>query len=303
MVGFFWPSTRGGRIRMLVAAGLLVIVGIGGCGMGNRLFYFPNNLVYNDPASEGLEHEDVFFSAGDGTRLHAWFIPAKPGPARGTVIFYHGNAQNLTAHYEGVSWLPRSGYNLFLFDYRGYGRSEGEVTRKGTFLDSVAALEYIRSREDVRELPLAGFGQSLGGACLLAALGETDPHQVCGVAVESTFWSYQGVAQEHLGANWLTWLVQWPLAHWLVTDEHSPSRSLRNLAGVPLLVIHGDDDEIVPFNQGKKLYERAPEPKRFIHVPGGQHTEAIAGHRFRNTYRKQLLEFFNDCVSGDAPNH
>lgn len=294
---FLWPATRGGKVRMLVAAVLLVIVTIAGCGSGNRLFYFPNDLVYNDPSGDGLRYEaDVAFASADGTMLHGWFIPAQPGPARATVIYFHGNAQNLTAHYAFVSWLPREGYNVFLFDYRGFGRSEGAATREGTFLDSVAALRYVHGREDVDADRLLGFGQSLGGALMLAALGETDPHQVRGIAVESTFHSYQGVAQEHLARQWWAWLVQWPLSRWLVTDHHSPSHSLENLAGVPLLIIHGDADEIVPYNQGKRLHERAPQPKQFIHVPGGTHCEGTGGYRFGTTYRKQLLEFFEACL-------
>jgi len=282
---------------MLVAAGLLVVLAIAGCGSANRMFYWPNRQQYNDPAREGVAYENVTFAAADGTRLHGWFIPAQPGPPRATIIYFHGNAQNLTAHYEFVSWLPREGYNVFLFDYRGFGRSEGEVTREGTFLDSVAALEYVRSRSDVDAGRLLAFGQSLGGACLLAALGETDPHQVRGLALESTFHSYQGVARAHLAANWYTWPLQ-PLAWWLVTDEHCPSRSLQRLAGVPMLVMHGDADEIVPFSQGRTLYDRAPGPKRFVHVPGGTHCEGTGGYASadRDRYRRQLLDFFDECL-------
>ena len=299
--GFLWPRRGRGKVRMLVATVLLVVLAIGGCGSANRMFYWPNRQQYNDPAREGVTYENVTFAAEDGTRLHGWFIPAQPGPPRATVIYFHGNAQNLTAHYEFVAWLPREGYNAFIFDYRGYGQSEGQVTREGTFLDSVAALEYIRGRDDVDAGRLLAFGQSLGGACLLAALGETDPRQVRCVALESTFYSYQGVARAHLAASWLTWLLQ-PLSWWLVTDDHSPSRSLDRMAGVPMLVMHGDADDIVPFSQGRKLFNRAPEPKRFIHVPGGTHCEGTGGYASadRTRYRRQLLDFFDECLD-DSP--
>jgi len=287
-------------VRLTVWAVVLVTLGIGGCGSGNALLYWPNALVYNEPSREGFSHEEVFFPSSDGTKLCGWFIPAQPGPARGTVFYCHGNAQNLTAHYGFVSWLPRRGYNLFLFDYRGYGKSEGTPTREGTVLDTAAALTYLRSRPDVEPDRVVGFGQSLGGACLLAALGENDPRQVRGIAVESTFYSYQEVAQAKLAESWLLWVLQWPLSRWLVTDDHSPSKSLDGIAPVPLLVMHGTDDEIVAFSQGKRLYEQAGQPKRFIEVPGGRHVEAIGGSRFGDTYEKELLEFFEGCLAGPA---
>lgn len=298
---FVWPSSRGGKIRMLAASIVLAAIGIGGCGQSNRLFYWPNDLVYNNPADEGRTFENVYFQSADGTRLHGWFLPAqtRPAGAKGTVIYFHGNAQNLTAHYEFVSWLPARGYNLFLFDYRGFGQSEGEPTREGTFQDSVAALGYITSREDQKGVPLVVFGQSLGGALSLAALGETDPKLVRGIALESTFYSYQGVAQSHLASIWWLWLVQWPLAHWLVTDDHSPSHSLANLKGVPLLVIHGDADEIVPYSQGTALFEHAGEPKRFIRVPGGSHCGGTGSFRTKEAqqYRQELVKFFDQCIA------
>jgi fermentation-respiration switch protein FrsA (DUF1100 family) len=299
---FVWPSSRSGKIRMLVATLLLMAILVGGCGSGNRLFYWPNDLVYNNPVADGRTVEDVVFDSADGTKLHGWYLPAQggAGPVKGTVIYFHGNAQNLTAHYEFVSWLPAHGYNLFLFDYRGFGQSQGTPSREGTFQDSVAAIEYLAARPDQRGVPRVVFGQSLGGALSLAALGESGPHGVCGLAVESTFYSYQGVAQWHAANIWWTWLVQWPLSHWLVTDDHSPSHSLANLQGLPLLVIHGDADKVVPYSQGETLFQHAPEPKRFIRVPGGSHCGGTSGFDLQEVdrYRKELLKFFDECVAG-----
>ncbi|MBN2582531.1 MAG: alpha/beta hydrolase [Planctomycetes bacterium] len=284
-------------MKLMIWAVVLVGLGVGGCGSGNALLYWPNGLIYNDPSREGLRHEEVFFPSTDGTKLCGWFIPAQPGPAKGTVFYCHGNAQNLTAHYGFVSWLPRENYNLFLFDYRGFGKSEGKPTREGTVLDTAAALAYLRSRTDVDTNRVLGFGQSLGGACLLAALGEDDPRHVRGIAVESTFYSYQEVAQAKLAENWLLWALQWPLSRWLVTEDHSPSLTLDRIPPVPLLVIHGTEDEIVAFSQGKRLYEKAGEPKQFIEIPGGRHVEAVGGYRFGDKYELELLKFFEECLS------
>ena len=103
------------------------LFGLSSCAQ--QAFYYPDHADYGTPAQAGLQHEDIFFQSEDGTRLHGWFIPAQNAggliPARATIIHFHGNAQNLSAHKEAVQWLPAHGYNVFLFDYRGYGLSEG----------------------------------------------------------------------------------------------------------------------------------------------------------------------------------
>ncbi len=289
--------SRGLRIRLVVYPVLGLIVGVAGCGQGNRLFYWPDNVIYSDPAAQGVHVEDVWFASADATRLHGWFIPAV-GPARGTVLYYHGNAQNLTAHYRRVAWLPDAGYNLFFFDYRGFGQSAGHPDRDGLALDSIAALKYIQTRPDVDKKSLVVFAQSLGGACALAALGETDPHAVRGVVIDSSFYSYRGVACESLQANWYSWLFSWPLSTLGVTDDHSPSLTLARLAPTPLLVLHGDADQVVPFTQGQRLFDQAGQPKTFIHIPGGRHCDGVSSDRHGETYRKIILDFFDRAISG-----
>ena len=113
-----------------------------------QMFYYPDNKVYGTPAEHGLKFEEVTFHSKDGTKLSGWFVPAKGDP-KGTVIHFHGNAQNMTAHFDFVSWLPSEGFNLFVFDYRGYGKSAGKPNRKGVYEDSLAAVDYVRSRQGV----------------------------------------------------------------------------------------------------------------------------------------------------------
>lgn len=284
--------SRGLRIRLIFYPALFLLLAIAGCGQGNRLFCWPDNVTYSNPAAQGVHVEVVWFTAADSTRLHGWFIPAV-GPARGTVLFYHGNARNLTSHYKGVSWLPEAGYNLFIFDYRGFGQSAGKPSRDGLALDSSAALKYIQTRPDVEKKSLVIFGQSLGGACALAALGETDPHAVRAVAIDSSFYSYREVACEQLQSHWYSWPFSWPLAYWGVTDDHSPSLTLARLAPTPLLVLHGDADRIVPFASGQRLFDQAAQPKTFVRVPGGGHCDAVDSQH----YRKIILDFFERAIA------
>lgn len=297
---FLWPRSRAAKIRMAVAAALLVVVAIGGCGHGDRAFYWPSDKWYNDPADHGLAYENVTFNSPDGTPLHAWFLPAQPGPPVGTVIYFHGNAQNLTAHFQAVSYMPGEQFNVFIFDYRGFGKSEGTPSRQGIHEDCVAALDYIATRQDVDPARLVAFGQSLGGACGLAAIGETDPRRVRGIAVESTFGNYRAVAAANMAMRPQTWLLQ-PLVWWLVSDGHDPLDTVDRLAGTPLLVIHGDADEIVAFSQGRELFEAMPKPKRFIRHAGGGHVEATSGYPSpeREKFRAELIQFFRDCLQDD----
>lgn len=120
-------------------------------GCASRMLYYPTPNEYGNPSVAGLRYEKVTFASKDGTPLSGWFIPAI-GKAKGTVIHFHGNAQNMTAHFSFVAWLPREGFNVFVFDYRGYGTSPGTPSRQGVYEDSCAALQYLRSRPDIDKI-------------------------------------------------------------------------------------------------------------------------------------------------------
>ncbi|MCI0651187.1 MAG: alpha/beta hydrolase [Planctomycetes bacterium] len=264
----------------------------------NGLFYYPTRVAYSRPEEQPTRCEQVAFASGDGTRLHGWLLhPAGGAAAEGTVLFFHGNAQNLSSHVNFVNWMPIEGFRVFIFDYRGYGRSEGKPAREGIHQDCLAAIAYLRGRSDIDATRLLVFGQSLGGACGLAALGEGIAEQgeefrrgIRGIAVESSFHSYRGIANTVLGGTFLTW----PLVWCLIGNGHSPADSIERLASIPLLVIHGDADPVVPFSQGERLFRAAPEPKEFWRVPGGGHTAALC--ELGPVYRPRLLAFFRECL-------
>jgi len=254
----------------------------------NRLFYYPTSREYRAPSDLDVPVEEVRFRSEDGTELHGWLL--KPGEDRtavGTVVHFHGNARNLTAHVGLVDWLAGRGFNVFLFDYRGYGKSDGRPKRSGVIADSRAALTYIRGREDIDSDRLLVLGQSLGGACALAALGEGSTEGVRAVAIDSSFLSYRNVANSVLGGTFLTK----PLVWLTVTSDHDPEDSLAELEGIPLLFIHGDADGLVRISNGLELFEAAPEPKRFLKVPGARHLHAIEGPT-----KDQLVEFFSEAL-------
>ncbi len=259
----------------------------------NSRFYYPDHRIYSTPADDGYAFEEIAFQSLDGTRLSGWFIPAQ-GKAIGTVIHFHGNARNMGFHYPYVSWLPAKGFNLFLFDYRGYGKSEGTPTRKGVYEDSVAAVEYIKSRTDIDQGKIILFGQSLGGANALCVAGKNRFDGVVGIAVDSAFSSYKSVAMEHV--HWLK-----PAAFFLIGNKLSPKRHVGDIAPTPLLIIHGTADQTVPYEHAKKLFARANEPKALWTIEGGRHIDALGSHR--DEIMPRLCAQFTEWVASPAPPH
>lgn len=259
---------------------------LGGCVQS--MFYYPDRVRYETPDALGLRYENVRFTSADGTRLSGWFIPAagRPDPkaAKGTVVHFHGNAQNMSSHWRFVAWLPRQDYNVFVFDYRGYGESEGKPEPKGVFEDSNAALDHVRARADVDASRLFVFGQSLGGTNAIAAVGSGNRTGVKAVAIESTFYSYSAIANDKL-----------PGAGLLVGNDYAASKYVAAIAPIPLLLIHGTADAVIPHGHSQRLLAEAKEPKQLIEVPGAGHLEPMSAPRFGTTYQQALTRFFESA--------
>ena len=159
-----------------------------------RFFFYPDNLPYSTPAQFGLQSEDVWLSATDGSKLHAWFLPAQV-KAKGTVLHLHGNAANVSNHLPLVAWLPARGFNVLTLDYRGFGRSQGTPSLDGVVDDAAAALAYLRTRPGVDANRLIVVGQSLGGATALRLLARESAGVRLAV-IDSAFASYRKIARE-----------------------------------------------------------------------------------------------------------
>lgn len=274
-------------ILLAIATFFFSIFIIPGCV--NKLFYYPDQKLYLTPAKKNLSYEDVFFQSQDGTRLHGWFVKAAKPPV-GTVIHFHGNAQNLTAHFSSVDWFPEMGFNVFTFDYRGYGKSQGAPNRRGVFEDCIAAISYIKTRPDVNPNNLFVFGQSLGGANAIAALGENRFSGIRAAAIESTFYSYRSIVRDKIAQIPILSLIRWPLSFLIVSNAHSPGPVVDRISPVPILFIHGTEENVIPYPHSEKLFEQAKEPKQLWIVKDGGHTEAFT--KFGYQYKEQLVEFF-----------
>lgn len=256
---------------------------------GNRLFYFPTRDEISTPANWGLKFESIGFKSTDGTPLHGWFIPAKgktADAAKATVIFSHGNAGSISHHIGFCAWLAEAGFNVIMYDYRGFGKSGGDVDRRGMIDDVKAAFAYAVTRADIDVRRLISYGHSLGGAQSVTALGETPVKGMRAIIIDGAFASYQSMAR----------IIGGQLGASLITDELSPKDFVAKLAPVPLLVVHGTRDEVVPVSQGRQLYESAGQPKTFFEVKSGRHGTALSEDG--GAYRKRMLEWIAATLDG-----
>lgn len=253
---------------------------------GNQLFYFPTRDEPSTPANWGYKFENASFKSGDGTPLNGWFIPARAAKAKATVVFSHGNAGSMSYHIGFVNWLVESGYNVLMYDYRGFGKSGGTVDRRGMIDDVKAAFAYASKRADVDSNRLVSYGHSLGGAKSVTALGESRVKGLRAVVIEGAFASYHamaGVIGGQLGAS-------------LVTDELAPKDYVRQISPVPLLVVHGTRDEVVPVSQGRLLFEKAREPKTIFEVKTGRHGDSLS--RDHGEFRKKVIVWLEAAMKG-----
>jgi fermentation-respiration switch protein FrsA (DUF1100 family) len=255
-----------------------------------RQFFHPDATVYTTPAQFGLGRtQDAWIPGPGGARLHGWWLPAA-GPARGTVLHLHGNAGNISAHLPLVAWLPHAGFNLLTFDYRGFGRSGGEPSLDGIVDDAQAALQWLRQQPGVDAQRLIVLGQSLGGATA-ARLVARDPAGVRLLILDCAFASYRGVALDAVRGTWLAAVA--PAAVQALPDAAAdPITAVRGLR-VPLLVMHSENDAVVPISHGRALFEAASEPKQWLELQHLQHVDGLA----HEAVRRQVTAAMQQALS------
>jgi fermentation-respiration switch protein FrsA (DUF1100 family) len=202
------------------------------------------------------------------------------------VVFSHGNAGSIGHHLGFVIWLVEAGYHVMMYDYRGFGKSGGTPDRRGMVDDVKAAFAHIGKRPGVDARRLVSYGHSLGGAKSITALGETPVRGLRAVVIDGAFASYKTMAR----------VIGGQLGESLVTDELSPGDYVKKLSPVPLLVVHGKRDEVVPLAQGRQLFKSAAEPKTLFEVETGRHGDALSVNQ--GQYRKRMLEWLADNLNG-----
>ena len=222
-----------------------------------RLAFQPQPALVRTPAELGLGYRDIHVDTSDGVQLHGWFLPATGRP-RGTFLFLHGNAENISTHLLAVSWLPSAGYGVLLVDYRGYGRSGGSPSLDGVHEDAKAALDAVQSLPESTPGRLAVLGQSLGGAIAIDVLsGSPDRERFRLLVADSSPASLRRVAREALDRFWLTRPFDTPLS-WTIADDWRPIDRVAGLAPLSLLLIAGTADPIVNVDQCARPVRRRP---------------------------------------------
>jgi fermentation-respiration switch protein FrsA (DUF1100 family) len=275
-------------MRLIAALVLLLLSGCTG------YLFQPMQLHVLEPAKLGIPVRDVYFETPDRVRLHGWLLPAKTAKAEGTVLFLHGNAENVSTHIGSVYWLPDYGFNVFMFDYRGYGRSQGKPTLAGLHTDFGAALETLLQMDGIDPERIVVFGQSMGGATTITALAKSRYRsRVRALIVEGAPTTYRSVAREKLSEWWATWLLQWPLSL-TINDLHRyrPVDQIASISPTPIVIVHSRTDEVIPFHHGQELYAAAHEPKELWAVEEARHiavfTTAEQRQRLADYLRKAL---------------
>jgi fermentation-respiration switch protein FrsA (DUF1100 family) len=252
-----------------------------GCRIEDSLIFQPSSEIIQTPGHAGLEFQDLYFTTADGVRVHGWFIPHRE--ARATWVWFHGNAGNISHRVENIKLLHHKvSVNIVIFDYRGYGRSAGSVSEEGTYRDGAAVLDFLvnQLRVDTRTLIL--FGRSLGAAVAAEMAGR---FKIRALILESPFMSIREMAK--------TILPFLPLGSLLQT-RYDVIEKIGKVK-VPLLVLHGDRDEVVPYEQGNKVFAAAGEPKEFYSIAGAHHNDTylVGG----DAYFARLRSFVERVIS------
>ncbi len=221
------------------------------------MFFVPAKYPAGDWQPTTVVYEDVYFHAADGVKLHGWYVPHEN--PRGHALLLHGNGGNVTIFAQTLRILNRRhGLAVFVFDYRGYGKSEGKPSEKGILLDARAARDWLAAKAGMAPSDLILMGQSLGGGVAVDLAAKDGAR---GLVLASTFTSLPDAAKWHM--PWLPVKV-------LMTMRLNSLEKIKDYHG-PLLLSHGDADEMVPYEHGVALFQAAPGPKRMITVPGGMH--------------------------------
>ncbi|MFH1350123.1 MAG: alpha/beta hydrolase [Pseudomonadota bacterium] len=233
----------------------------------NFFVFFPQSPFDFTPEEYKLSYRDVYFNTEDGFRLHGWFFPLEKGSP--VILFCHGNAGNISHRLDNISRLIGQNLQVFIFDYRGYGKSSGRPSEKGVYKDGLAAYAYLVQQENLHSDNIILFGRSLGAA---VAIEVALRKKVRSLIIESAFTSTKEMAK--------TMPLFFPFSPLL--PAHYNNLTKIPLLNMPKLIIHGERDEIVPFTMGERLWEAAKDPKYFLPIKGAGHNDTylLGGKRY-----------------------
>jgi fermentation-respiration switch protein FrsA (DUF1100 family) len=268
-----WAQSAGLLVFFILAYAAFLLL------FENKIIFHPSPYPegYWNPTSLGVPAQDIYFASEDGVKLHAWFIPAPNSVA--TLLWFHGNAGNLSHRLDNIQRLKRLNLNIFIFDYRGYGRSEGAPDEEGIYKDSRAAYKQVLAMDGVSADSLFLFGRSLGGIC---AVETAMNHPARGLILESVFTNSADMSRTVFPLIPLGWAVRSKL------DAVGKVPHLK----LAKLFLHDTRDEIVPYDLGRKLFEKAGNPKTFYAIEGAGHNDTyiLGGVEYYDALNRFITE-------------
>jgi len=252
------------------------------------MLFVPSKQFYYTPDIVDVEYDNVYITSEDSTRLHGWRLKTDQ-PKKGNILYLHGNGENISTHFANLYWLLDYGYDGYIFDYRGYGLSEGEAELDGAVSDVDAMLEYI-IEQSVDDEQIIVIGHSMGGALAIYSVATSGQKGSLTALVSiEAFSDYRDITQDVLSNSWLTWLLQWPLS-FTMDNSYSPVEVIDQVSPLPLLIMHSRRDLMIDFYHAERLYEAAAEPKKLVEI------DSDHNHIFKQQGNRQLLLDFIDSL-------
>lgn len=265
-------------MRIFILTGSIIFLS----ACSNMLFY-PMKRHVVDPMEGGIEYEDIYLQTAENMKLHGWYLP-QSGELKGTLVFFHGNAENISTHTGAVFWLPKHGYQVVVVDYRGYGKSDGKATLDGSIIDIRKSIAFAHEKF-AGDKPFIVMGQSIGASMSVFAVATSEiRNEINGLVLVAPFSDYHKIARETLAKSWLTWLFQYPLS-WTINNDYKPLDFIMKINPVPVYLIHGRSDNLIAPWHSEALFERALPPKDLYLIEGG-HNDLVK----REEFKRVLLE-------------
>ena len=266
--------------RFPTRCAVLLLLLLWGCNVDKHFIFFPDRAITTTPAQAGIPFENLYLTTKDHLKINAWFVPHPQ--AQMALVWFHGNGGNLSDRVDQITAFHAAlPVHLLIIDYRGYGKSDGEPSEEGTYLDADAAYDYLLTQFNPEKLVV--YGQSLGAA--VATEFALRHGNVAGLILEAPFLSIKEMAKVHYG-----WL---PVGGLITT--HYDNISKIGKVRMPILILHGDQDETVPYQHGQRLFAAANEPKRLYTIQNGHHNDLyeVGG--------KNYMDAITDFIAAKTP--
>jgi alpha-beta hydrolase superfamily lysophospholipase len=252
----------------------------------SNLLFVPIKSFPITPDAANILYEDIYIESADGLKLHGWKLYAEEKTA-GTILFFHGNGDNVSTQLPNTYWLPKAGYDVYVFDYRGFGLSEGEAELDQTINDMELMTGHVVKQLSEDE-KLIVVGHSLGGSMSIYSVAHSAyRNRIKTLVTVEAFSDYHDITQDILSKSWLFWLFQWPLS-FTVDNSYRPLDSIASISPIPVLIMHSKTDEMIDIYHAERLYEAAKEPK-VLQLIESNHSNIF--NKIEN--RKILLEYLS----------